>query len=166
MAIDANSYGTVEQVAALVPMYSISGDFTVATNPTEAQVEAWIDQISDVMNTYLSEAGFTIPLTVATNTAALFVTGAAADMCHYVNNAGRFYTERALEIGFNPIQVISKEIARWVEQHAEGLENRGEARTKGGLSDIGYRGTDESGDEITPIFQRKGFGNRFDNFDD
>lgn len=166
MAVSDNSYGTVANVEALVPHYAGSG-FDADSVPTVAQIEAWIDQISDLANTYLAEAGFTTPLSTdygATGLSA-YITAAVADLVSYANGSGRFYTDRALERGYDPIGIIERQLARWIELHAEGFEKRGASRTSGGLGDIATRNVDEAGDEVDPIFQRKGFGNEFEDWD-
>ena len=127
MAVGANSYGTVADVAALTWAWVAeeqSKTYTTITLPTLAQVEGWIDQTSAVMNTSLSKNGFTIPVTQADAILAIksVVIGYVADMANYANSTGRFFTERALASSASPFDIIRKEIDSWVESFAPGLE--------------------------------------------
>lgn len=168
MAVGANSYGTVDQVAALVRRYTANGSFgIVGTNPTVAIVESWINTVSATLNVSLAAAGFVIPISQADAKAALaaIVVEAVADLCHAANSAGRFYTERALERGVSPMKVIRQEMGQWVESQADGLEMLGATRARASTAGILFRDTDESGNPTAPIFQRSGFGNEFEDWD-
>jgi hypothetical protein len=156
-------------VAALTDAYTSSGAYTAATVPTLAQVEAWIDQVSGVINTALAGAGFTVPIAQADAVLAIksFVIEAVVDLAHAANSSGRYFTDTALSRGMSPMGTIRKDILSWVESFADGLEGLGAVRTgdtEGGS--VLFRDIDTAGDEITPIFQRKQFGNRFDNWDE
>lgn len=169
MAVGANSYGTAADVAALTNAYlNASNAYDTTTIPTLVQVEGWIDQVSGVMNAALAGQGFTVPVTQADAVLAIksFVVEAVADLAHAANLAGRYFTSSALERGITPMSAIRKQILEWVESFASGLESLGVARAgETGGGDILSRTTDTAGDEITPIFSRKGFGNRFENWD-
>ena len=166
MAIGTNSYGSVAEVTALTARYLIGGTYTTATRPTLAQVEKFIDNASSTLNVMLAKAGFTIPITQADAKAACaeIVIEVVVDLCHAANSTGRFFTDRALERGVNPMKAIRDDMAAWVEMQAPGLEALGAARSTSQLDGIAFRGTDEAGNEIFPIFQRDGFNNHFDNW--
>lgn len=69
MALSANSYGTVAEVETLVR--HLAGDgFTLNTTPQLSEIETIIDRVSGVLNTALSSAGFTVPVTNANATLA------------------------------------------------------------------------------------------------
>lgn len=160
MAIGANSYGTVEEVAALTRRYTTAGAYTPTTNPGSYQVETWINQVSATVNILLAENGFSIPVAQADAKLALtaVVVEAVADLCHASNSAGRFFTDRALERGIAPMKVIRSEMAAWITEHAEGFEAIGVSRNVANVGGIGYRDTDESGGEVSPLFGRDAFG--------
>ncbi|RMD64627.1 hypothetical protein D6833_04145 [Candidatus Parcubacteria bacterium] len=166
MAIGANSYGSVEEVAALVPRYTSNGSFTSSTRPTLTQVEQFIDRISGVLNVMLAAEGFAIPITQADAKLACdeIVVSAVVDLCHAANSAGRFYTDRELR-GKSPFSVIRAELAEWVQEHAAGFERIGATRSTSLAEQIAYRDVDDAGDDVFPIFQRKGFGNQFTDWD-
>lgn len=169
MGVGANSYGSAADVAALTNAYTSSGVYGASTVPTLTQVEGWIDQVSGIMNTALAAQGFKIPVAQADAVLAIksFVVEAVADLAHAANLAGRYFTDTALTRGLTPMASIRKEILDWVSSFADGLEGLGATRTgdtEGGS--ILCRSTDEAGDDITPIFQRKQFGNSFDNWDE
>lgn len=66
MSLDSNSYGTVAGVAAYVGhMTNAGGTFDNTTEPTIAQVEAFLDQASDMLNGWLARAAYVIPVTQA-----------------------------------------------------------------------------------------------------
>ena len=162
MAIGANSYGTAADVAALVPRYTTAGAFGSATRPTLTQVEGWIDSASATLNVILARAGFSVPITQtdAKAACAALVVEVVAEMSHAANSAGRFFTDRALERGVSPMRVMRQEMADWVELQAPGLQALGATRTTSLLGGAAYN------DENTPIFQRTGFGNQFEDWGD
>ncbi len=166
MSILDKSYGSPDDVAALVGRYTNSGVFDDTTRPTLEQLERYIDRISGITNVYLAEKGFTVPVTQTDAKLALdeLVNQAVVELCHVTNSAGRFFTDRRLKKQ-NPLRVIREEIANWVELHDTGLENIGVARGTGLAGQIAYRDTDESGDATAPIFQREAFGNSIKDWD-
>ena len=167
MTIGANSYGTVAQVQALTPRYLNSLMYTTDTRPTLAQVETFIDNVSATLNVFLAREGFSIPITQASAKQACdqIVVESVVDLCHAANSTGRFFTDRALERGINPIAAIRQDMASWVEMMAPGLEELGATRTHSLLDGVAFRDSDNSGDATAPIFQRKGFGNTFTDWD-
>lgn len=160
MTTGANSYGTLAQVAALTRRYTTAGVYTATTNPTSAQVETWIDQVSGTVNVLLAEQGFNIPITQADARLAIeaIVVEAVADLSHAANNTGRFFTDRALAAGIAPMKVIRAEMAAWIGEHAEGLEAIGAGRSTATSGGIGYRSTDDDGNDVSPLFGRNAFG--------
>jgi hypothetical protein len=171
MTVGTNSYGTAAGVAQYVKRYAPNGSFSntpTASNPTLAAVEGWIDQISAQLNTALSAAGFKIPITQADAKLACqqVVEQLTADLAQAANSAGRFYSERALKSGLSPFKAIQGDILAWAESMAGGLEAMGAARTIAANEyAIGSRDSDSVGDPTAPIFQRKGFGNKFQDWD-
>lgn len=157
----ANSYGTAAHVAALTPVYTASGSYTTSTNPTLATVVSWIDQVSALMNTNLAAAGFVIPVTQADAKLTLeaYVEQAVADLCHAAHAAGRFFTEHNLRAGRSPMAIIRSEITEWVTENSSGLQALGATRTnETNALEIGHLTVDEGGDTVSPLFQRKAFG--------
>lgn len=168
MATGANSYGSAANVAALTPRFTNSGVFDTTTRPTIAQVETWIDQTSGTVNIMLAEMGFVIPVTQADAVLSLasLVTSSCADRALYANQTGRFFTDAALEHGISIDKTLRNEIAAWVEAHAGGIEALGATRTNASAgSEIAYREADNAGDDVTPLFQRKAFGDVTRNWD-
>lgn len=87
------SYGDKNEVAALVPRYAnTSGVFDQLTRPTQAQVTAWLAQISAVLDAYLATKGYSVPVTEANLNAALdlFTNEETAAIAEGVNGSGRF----------------------------------------------------------------------------
>jgi hypothetical protein len=165
MSVGARSYGTAAKVAALTGRWTNAGAYDATTNPTLATVEGWIDDISAMMNVVLKGAGFTVPVTQEDAKAAIgmLVVGQVAELCNAAHSTGKFYSEKALERG--EYSIIRAEIDSWVKANADGLELLGAARERAGTAGVLYRGSDRSGEAISPIFQRKGFSNRFEDVD-
>lgn len=87
------SYGDKNEVAALVPRYAnTSGVFDQLTRPTQAQVTAWLAQISAVLDAYLATKDYSVPVTEANLNAALdlFTNEETAAIAEGVNGSGRF----------------------------------------------------------------------------
>lgn len=167
MTVSTRSYGTAAGVAAYVGVFTAAGSFTTATKPTLANVEAWIDQVSALLNTALAKRGFTVPLTQADAVlgARSIVEQLVSDLAQAANSSGRFFSERNLERGVSNWNIVRNDISAWVEEYASGLEELGETRGAPEATDIGFRGSDAGGHATSPIFQRKQFGNDFTNWD-
>ena len=161
MTIASNSYGTVAEVAALTKKFTANGAFTTTTNPTLAEVEKHLDTASAWINTALAKNGFVTPVTKADVKLVLagYSVRVACDLVNYANSYGRFFTERALDHGIDPMRVLPGEISREIEDAAPGFEALGATRTSATLDQIGFRDGDDAGNEVTPLFQRSAFGN-------
>lgn len=168
-----DSYGAVEGVAALAHTWTTDDTFldadayADATNPSLTTVVSWIDQISAILNVALRKYGFVVPLKSdrAQLIAASIVEELVADLVAYANSKGRFLTEKFTEKGMAVWRAIRDDIDAWVLEYAPGLEQDGEDRTTSNVDEIGFRSTDERGNPTSPIFQRDGFGNRFQDWD-
>jgi hypothetical protein len=136
MAIGANSYGTVADVAALSRIWTdpTTKTYTTGTNPTLTSVESFIDQVSAIMNVTLADMGFTIPVTQADAklSIASVINQIAADLCHAANSSGRFFSQRSLESSMSVIYQVRKEIRDWARESADGLQALGAARSVDG----------------------------------
>jgi len=121
------SYGTAAGVGALSALWSDAGTFTASTRPTLTVVNGWLDDVSALVDTALSDQGFTVPVTIASvvKEIDLLVEGIVKDLCDYSHGAGRFFSERALEAGLSPFMTIDKEVHAWVNRKSVGFENQG-----------------------------------------
>lgn len=160
MAPGPNSYGSTAEVAALVPRYAgEEGDFTAGTRPTIIQVENLINQVSGIINSFLSRWGFSIPVTQADVVLSLefFVIEEVAAICEGINGSGRFgpTADRPAPSRFG---TILKDAKLFVEENALGFERLGAARTYSESAGIGFRDTDNSGDATFPLFERDHYG--------
>lgn len=122
------SYGAATDVAALAGTWTLNGAFTTATNPTLAQVNAWLEDVSDLMDLALAQHRFEIPIDTGlanyskiSNILSNVVVPLVADLCHAANSSGRFFTQKAIEFGMSPMKVITKDINAWVDSNADGL---------------------------------------------
>ena len=87
------AYGSLGEVAAFVPRYADQfGHFTTTTRPTLTQVTAWLEQVSGILDAYLSSKGYATPITEANLLAALnlFTSEEVAAMVEGANGSGRF----------------------------------------------------------------------------
>jgi len=139
------SYGTQQAVAAKAQTWTRAGswydyvpatigatgppivpatDAVQATNPTLAQVNLWLAEVSSLLDIALQSYGFDTPVTNATALPALnmIVESLTADLCNAANSSGRFYTERVIDAGLSPMTIIGRQIQGWIEQNATGLE--------------------------------------------
>jgi len=167
VAVAANSYGTAAGVAALTPRWAAGDDFVSATRPTLAQVEAWIDQVSSVVNSFLAESGFSIPVTDTDviNSVIPFIEQEVASIVEGVNGAGRFGPTAKPSGKRGRWALIMDDAETFVKANAAGFERLGATRAQDFTDSVAVRSTDEVGDTINPIFQRKQYGNAFQNWD-
>lgn len=160
MSIATNSYGSTDEVAAMTPRWGDATThlYTTATRPTLAQVEKLIDRVSGFLNVLLAEQGFAVPLSQSDAKLALdqFVITSVADLCNYVNSAGRFFSDKAIHTG--PWSAIQREAEDFISKHAEGLAKLGASRTTAGMDGMAFREFDGSGTAIEPAFSMKQFG--------
>lgn len=161
------SYGTEAGVAALSGFYTTNGAFTVSTNPTLVTVTGWLAEVSSMVNIALATSGFSVPVTDADALPAIngFVNSMVADLVRAANAAGRFFTERAVEYGVNPMKVINGDVRAWVDANTAGLVAMGAARPTSDASQAAYRDTDERGNATFPLFQRDAFHAEWRNTD-
>lgn len=168
-----DSYGTVEGVAALARTWTRdetfidSTPYVEGTNPSLSSVVMWIDQVSAMLNVALAKYGFVTPLTTVRSrlAAQAIVEQLVADVVKYVNNQGRFFSQRFLDSGQSVWRTVRGDLDLWVLEFSPGIVEAGESQGTTNIDEIGFRSTDEGGDPTSPIFQRKEFGNRFQDWD-
>jgi hypothetical protein len=156
MGLATNSYGSVAEVAALVPMWTEGAAFTASTRPSYSQVEQFLDRVSAIVNTLLAQEGFGIPVTNDDAKLALsqFVIEECADLCDAVNRSGRFFLSSEELAGRGRFRVILSDAKAFIAGYADGLQGLGATRTKSVTYGLGYCATDDGGDAIEPIFSR------------
>jgi hypothetical protein len=160
MAILTNSYADTGEVAALVPRYANGSSpsvFDTTTRPTLLQVESLIDQVSAIVNIILSQNNVTIPVTQTDVKLALdmFVNDEVAAIAEGINGSGRF-GPTTKEPGRSRFVMITDDFRDFIENNTLGLSTLG--ATVAGVT-LGYLDTDNSGDEVFPLFQVEGYGN-------
>jgi hypothetical protein len=170
MALLTNSYGDVDEIAALVPRYANSVvEFDTSTRPSLLQVESHCDQVSAMLNAVLATNGFAIPVTDADAVLLLdlFVNQEVASIAEGINGSGRFGPTKASSSASpgGRFALIMADVESFVENNALGLERLGATRTYDPIAGISFRSGDEGGDDTAPIFQRDAFGNKFKDWD-
>lgn len=154
-------YGTSAGVAAITPRYANgSGDFAVTDRPTKAQVETFLTQVSNILDSILADNGFDTPVTDAEVVSILdfFVQDEVAAIAEGINGSGRF-GPTTKGPGKSRYTIIMEDIVSFVVEMSEGFERLGAARNQ--PINLYYRNTDVSGLTPTPLFQRKGFGETY-----
>lgn len=164
MTIGANSYGSVADVAGMVPRYADAGgdNFSTATRPTLSQVEGWINQISAILNGMLAEAGFVIPVTQTDVKAALgfFVIQEVASLAEGVNGSGRFGPTAKQPGNKGRFTVLVEDAQAYIQGNKAGFDRLGAARAYPLTAGLAFRDVDNAGDPTFPLVERKGFGNK------
>lgn len=156
-------YGEPNDVGSLVPRWvNASGYFDATTRPTLGQVQGWVNEVSELINVILSSYGFAIPVTQARAVLMLdmFVNQEVAAIVEGVNGSGRFGPTGKQVGKAGRFALVTKDVQEFIEAIAVGLEQMGVTRTYSLAANVGYRGTDEDGNDIAPLFQRSAFGNQ------
>jgi hypothetical protein len=130
------AYASASDVAGLARTWTENGEFldpdayTSGTNPTLAQVDAWLEQISVMMDLALANHGFAVPVTEELVITVLGAKVAAftADMVHLAHSKGRLFSDRIQESGQDPMSIIDKDVNNWVQRNVVGLEAMGVPR--------------------------------------
>lgn len=165
MSIGANSYGDTTSVAHLVPMHTDNTTklFTTSTRPTLARVESLIDQVSGMVNMFLAENGFTIPVAQADAvlSLSLFVNEEVAGLVEGINGSGRFGPTSKQPGG--RFGILYSDVQTFIESVANGFVALGVPRPRSITAGLGYRDTDEAGNDIFPLFTRTDYGFDFVN---
>ena len=154
-------YGSSAGVAAITPRYANgTSDFATSDRPTKTQVETFLTQVSNLLDSILSEVGFTTPVTDTEVVSILtfFVQDEVAAIVEGINGSGRF-GPTTKGPGKSRYQAIFEDIQVFVYDQAEGFERMGAART--GQLSVLYRNTDEAGLTPTPLFGRTDFGESY-----
>lgn len=131
------AYGTAADVAGLARTWTENGEFldpdayVSGTNPTLVQVNAWLGQISVMMDLALANHGFAVPVTQQQVIQALGAKVAAftADLVHLSHSKGRLFSDRIQESGVDSLSIIDKDVNAWVQRNVTGLEAMGVPRT-------------------------------------
>ncbi len=140
MATGANTYGTAVGVAAYVPRYTNSAnefDDAGGSRPPLVRVEAWLDQVSAMVNSALSEYGFVVPVAQpdAVMMLAAFVESHVASIVAGVNGHGRFAQQGQRPLGPDEIFMeLFDLVGKWVRSHVKGLSALG-ATLRSGLDE-------------------------------
>jgi hypothetical protein len=163
MALDTNTYGTVAGVAAYVRrLANSSAMFDATTRPTLTEVEAFLDQCSDVLNGWLVRSGYVIPVTQpdAVRVLARYANLGAAGHVELSQRAGGYDAEDENRRENKFLDMFAQAEA-YIESGA--LAALGADVVAGSLpspvSGLRVGGGTRSGQAMRPIFRRTSFGN-------
>jgi len=155
------SYGTAAGVGALVPRYANSSvTFDGTTRPTLTTVTAHLASVNSMLDAMLARAGFSVPISDADVLPMLdlFVNEEVAALAEGINGSGRF-GPTAKKPGGSRFAIIMTDIQDFINVNAAGMSTMGAARSGQSVTaGMAYRDTDEAGDTIYPLFERKAFG--------
>jgi len=168
MAIGDNSYGSVDEVEALTTRYlNSSGAYDATTQPTQTQVEKFLDRVSGILNVLLAEAGFAIPVEQADAKLALddFSVDMAVQLCHATHGAGPLAPGSEQLRGRLPRAAIIEAAREFISDLADGLEQLGATRDRTITDGLECRTKDESGDDLVPPFHREMIGHKIVDWD-
>lgn len=131
MAIGDNSYGSALGIASRVPRWidKTTLTFDTSTNPTLSQVEAFIDEVSALMNVYLSELNVDIPITQADvkKVMNMFVNDEVASIVLGIHGSGRFAPKAGKSAGTGQSRFVRilKDFQEFIKTNQYGLEKLG-----------------------------------------
>ena len=128
------SYGTPALVAGMAKQYTDDGEWTnpnpdydiPGTNPTLAQVEEWLVNISAQFDISLGNHWFVFPIDpdrspTVYKAISQYIASLVADLCHFANSSGRFFTDRLVERGVTPMAAILADMSTWIDNNSGGL---------------------------------------------
>ncbi len=130
-------YGNAAGVAGFARTWTDNGAFldsdayVTGTNPSLTQVEEWLEQVSQMVDVAFANSGFSVPVTAPAVLKAIDakVNAMVADLVHLVHNKGRLLSDRIVESGRSPEEVLESDIMRWVASRVTGFEAMGVPRT-------------------------------------
>ncbi len=170
MALLANSYGDPAEIAALVPRWAtVGGAFDGTTRPTLATVESLCDQVSAALNAMLAQSGFTtFPITDTDVKLLLdqFVNAEVAAIADGINGFGRFGPSQKAGGGKGRWALLYEDVKEFVVGNAIGIERLGAPRSFDETGGLLFRETDQAGEVVVPLFERKGFGDSVPEWDE
>ncbi len=131
MAIGDNSYGSALGIASRVPRWVNKSTLTFDgnTNPTLTQVEAFIDEVSALMNVYLSELNVDIPIEQedVKKVMNMFVNDEVASVVLGVHGSGRFAPKAGKSAGTGESRFVRilKDFQEFIKTNQYGLAKLG-----------------------------------------
>jgi hypothetical protein len=160
VALDASSYGSVVGVTRYVKRLTVNGAFTATSSPSVADVEAFLDEQSAVLNGWLARAGYSVPVTNATGARVLarYANIGAAGLVE-LTQAASGYGAEGEDTRENRFLAEFKAAEAYINSGA--LAGLGVPQTTAGLGLAGLSvgGRTSGGERLRPIFTRTGFGN-------
>lgn len=166
MAIDANSYSSVADVLA-VTRHLLSGqsNFDASTVPTLAEVEAFIDDVSSLLNDAIAAHGFTVPISTAgpKRSCDIWVRTKAAAMVELTQRGEGFAEEEGSRYG--AFWNLFDDAYEFVAKLAEGWKQQGVTVSDNSSDGLAYTGilvhSERTDPTVTtreqPLFRRRQF---------
>lgn len=153
MALNPDSYGTVAGVAAYVRRLTTGGAFTDATRPSFAEIESFLDQRSAILNSWIAEAGYSVPVTNATAVLVLsnYANLGAAGLAE-LTQAAAGYGQEGEDTRENRFLAEFAKAEAWIKGGALAALGVGQVTLGSGLAGLSVGGK-------RPIFRRSMFGN-------
>lgn len=129
-------YGTPAGVASFAGTWTNDGQFVDpdayqdGSPTTLTEVEAWLEEVSQMVNVAFANEGFIVPVTLETVLKAINgkVNMMVADLVHLAHQKGRLFSDRIRESGKSAEDILASEIMAWVSRRAKGFEAMGVPR--------------------------------------
>lgn len=150
------AYGSIAEVVALTSRYAgASKDFSGANDrPTQAEVTAFLNRVSALLDVMLAQLGYAVPVTNATAKLMLdeFTVEQVVQLVYAANGAGTFAPGSEQLRGHTAFQIITKEAKTFLEVWGNGLEAVGAERPYGYTYGLAATITDDDDDTLQPPF--------------
>lgn len=152
MAIDANSYSSVADVEAMC-RHLLDGhaSFTTATNPTTLEVEAFIDDVSSLLNDAIAAAGFTVPISAASpkRSCDIYVRTKVVALCELTQRGEGFGEEEGSR--YNAFWKLLGDASEWVAERAQGWVNQGISPAVNASSGLNFTALNKHSERDDPM---------------
>lgn len=160
MTLDASSYGSVAGVAVYVRRLLDTGSFTTDSRPSVAEVEAFLNEQSAILNGWIAEAGYAVPVTNATAVRALgrYANLGAAGLVE-LTQAAAGYGGDGEDTRENRFLAEFAKAETWIKGGALAALGEGQTTPGIGLAGFSVGGRTATGAHLKPIFRRTSFGN-------
>jgi hypothetical protein len=122
-------------------------------------VEHFINSVSGMVNSLLATSGFTVPVTQADVALALaqFVEDEVAAMVEGVNGSGRFGPNPKFGGTKSRYALVTEDVQKFITSNAAGFEMLGAVRPGKLGAGIAFKGQDDAGNSVQPLFDRASF---------
>ena len=155
-----SDYGTPAGVAKYVKHLTSTGSFGATTKPTLAEVTEMLDESCAILNGWLAESGYVVPVTAPAAVAALsrFANLGAAGLAELTQRSGG-YSETDENRRENKFLAEFYKAEAFIAKDIPGALGATSNALPAVLSGFSVGGRTAGGQTLKPIFRRTSFGN-------